>query len=255
MLTPSSTSRHLDWDALLNARDLGGLPIAGGGNTQWRAVIRADHLGRLTPRGWQALLAYGVRTVIDLRSSREAAAEPYSLPPGAPLAHLHLPMDQVDARVSALFAAATSRAEVYGIGADHYPDYNAAVLRAVAAAPAGGVLIHCHSGKDRTGTIACFLLGIVGVPAGEIAADYAESEARLWPDYERRLAAGTAEPGGGLFSQPRADAATMRTFLNYLTGRYGGVRGYLTHAGLRTPDFVALRHRLVAGGSITPPGP
>ena len=66
-----SGERHLGWDGVHNARDLGGLSIAGGGETRWGAVIRADSLGKLTPAGWAALQAYGVRTVIDLRNDDE----------------------------------------------------------------------------------------------------------------------------------------------------------------------------------------
>jgi hypothetical protein len=43
-------------------------------------VIRADILNHLTVDGQQALLDYGVRTVIDLRSPQEVEKEPSSLP-------------------------------------------------------------------------------------------------------------------------------------------------------------------------------
>lgn len=35
---------HLDWDGCFNVRDLGGLPVAGGGATRWGAAVRADAL-------------------------------------------------------------------------------------------------------------------------------------------------------------------------------------------------------------------
>lgn len=63
--------RTLTWDGCLNVRDLGGLPTATGGRTRHRAVVRADNLDRLTAEGWEALRAYGIRTVIDLRNADE----------------------------------------------------------------------------------------------------------------------------------------------------------------------------------------
>src|SRR5262249_47969420 len=63
--------RHLDWAGCVNVRDLGGLPTSDGRTTRWRAVVRADNLDRLTPQGWAALDAYGVRTVVDLREDEE----------------------------------------------------------------------------------------------------------------------------------------------------------------------------------------
>ena len=67
-----SVDRHLVWPDLLNARDLGGLRSASGGETAWRQVVRADNLNKLAPGGVAALVAYGVSTVIDLRDPREA---------------------------------------------------------------------------------------------------------------------------------------------------------------------------------------
>lgn len=70
------SARHLDWQACYNVRDLGGLPLTGGGKTRWGSIVRADLLARLTPAGRGAMLAYGVRTVIDLRGPHEVKEEP-----------------------------------------------------------------------------------------------------------------------------------------------------------------------------------
>ncbi len=43
--------RQLSWDGCHNVRDLGGLPLAAGGETRYRAVVRADSLGRLSEAG------------------------------------------------------------------------------------------------------------------------------------------------------------------------------------------------------------
>src|SRR5918911_1441608 len=49
----------------------GGYATASGGETRWGAVARADALTRLTDRGADALVAHGIRTVVDLRSAAE----------------------------------------------------------------------------------------------------------------------------------------------------------------------------------------
>ncbi|MCB0032783.1 MAG: tyrosine-protein phosphatase [Anaerolineales bacterium] len=67
---------HLEWEGCYNVRDLGGLPLQAGGVTKSGRIIRADLLGRLTEAGKAAALAYGVRTVMDLRPPDEAAEEP-----------------------------------------------------------------------------------------------------------------------------------------------------------------------------------
>lgn len=66
--------RRLRWDACRNVRDLGGLPVSGGGTTAWGVLVRADTLCRLTPAGRTALLDYGIRTVIGIRFPAEVPA-------------------------------------------------------------------------------------------------------------------------------------------------------------------------------------
>ena len=66
--------RDVDWEGCLNARDLGGLPAAGGRRTRWGAVVRADAPDHLTAAGWAAVRAHGVRTVVDLRNEDELGA-------------------------------------------------------------------------------------------------------------------------------------------------------------------------------------
>src|SRR5207247_7078526 len=71
----SAASRRLDWPDCQNTRDLGGLPRPGG-LTRSCVLIRSDHLGHLTEPGREAMQAYGVATVIDLRSPGEVSRDP-----------------------------------------------------------------------------------------------------------------------------------------------------------------------------------
>lgn len=64
------------FSALLNARDLGGFPTPDGAITRRRTLVRADDLAHLSPEGLEALAAYGVETVLDLRWPEEIAAAP-----------------------------------------------------------------------------------------------------------------------------------------------------------------------------------
>ena len=63
--------RILDWEGALNARDTGGLPTADGRHIRSGALVRSDVLTRLTPSGRAALIAHGVRTIVDVRTSEE----------------------------------------------------------------------------------------------------------------------------------------------------------------------------------------
>ncbi len=72
----SNSTRTLNWPASYNVRDLGGLLTVDGGVTRWRAIIRSDIPARLTTEGQQALLDYGVRTILDLCDPDQVNEEP-----------------------------------------------------------------------------------------------------------------------------------------------------------------------------------
>ena len=95
--------RELAIDGLLNARDLGGLVTGDGRVTRRGALIRAANLSNLTPAGHQALVDYGVRTVIDLRTPEEIAARPNKFvgTTESPIELLHLPLISADPQVRA----------------------------------------------------------------------------------------------------------------------------------------------------------
>ena len=54
-----------------NVRDLGGYETSDGRQTRWRALFRAADIHALSPSAQSTLIDAGVRTVIDLRGSRE----------------------------------------------------------------------------------------------------------------------------------------------------------------------------------------
>ncbi|HET9322876.1 MAG TPA: tyrosine-protein phosphatase [Gaiellaceae bacterium] len=243
-------SRNLDWDGLLNARDLGGHPTEDGGETRWRAVIRADSVRQLTEAGWQSVVDYGVRTVVDLRSNEELAEDP---PAELPLEPVHVSFfderPEVFEEVEAASVAAADHAEatrdVYLIFLEHFRANVAAAIRAVANAPEGGVVVHCHGGKDRTGLVSAFLLRVAGVPIEEIATDYALSEERLRTRHEEWFAQAADEQElERLHRISKTPASSMREVLEELERRYGSIGGYLKAGGATDEDLERARARL-----------
>jgi len=69
-------TRALAWEGCLNVRDLGGVPLSGGGVTRFGALLRADNVGRLTHAGWRSLAGHGVVRIVDLRWAEERAEDP-----------------------------------------------------------------------------------------------------------------------------------------------------------------------------------
>jgi protein-tyrosine phosphatase len=143
-------TRRLAWEGLLNARDLGGYRTADGRVTRWGAIVRSDNLTPLTAAGRAALLAYGVRSIVDLRRPEEAREHPnpFAEPGSHGLEYVNVPFE--DPAVYAFTEEPESLTVVYQLMLDHYQSRVADVMTSVADAPPGGVLVHCMGGKDRT---------------------------------------------------------------------------------------------------------
>lgn len=245
-------SRDLIWDGLLNVRDLGGHAVEGGGETKFGRIVRADKIGRLTEAGWQALVDYGIRTVIDLRTDEERAEDaPAELP--VEVLHVKFMDDRPDVFAAAQAASlaapdlAVATRDVYLIFLEAFHENVARVIQAVADAPEGGVVVHCAGGKDRTGLTVAFLLRLAGVGIEEIAADYALSEERLRPRHERWLAeAADDEERERLRRITVTPAAAMVGVLEEIERRYGSVEGYLLAGGAPEGIGERIRTRLTA---------
>jgi protein-tyrosine phosphatase len=246
--------RDLVWEGCLNARDLGGLPIRNGGETRFRAVVRADSVRQLSADGWRALVDHGICTVIDLRDEHERADDP---PAELPVTVVHAPFlsgtragteelrEELDAAAAAAPDVATATRDVYLLFLERFRSNVAAAVRAVANAPAGGVVIHCAGGKDRTGLLSAFLLHLAGVADDDITADYALSEERLRPRHERWFAAAeTEEELERLRRIAQTPAASMAGVFAELESRYGGVEGYLLGTGVSAEELDRVRARL-----------
>ncbi len=173
-----TTDRTLHWDGCRNVRDLGRLSGTDGHTTRWGALVRGDDPTRLTPKGWQALLNHGVRTIISLRTrgKTEYNFDPALVPPDVTLlsesiedlADLNFKAQWVD---TGLWCTPL----YYRDALQRWPKAHANVVRHFATAPKGGVLIHCGRGYDRTGIISLLFLSLAGVAPEDIVRDYALS--------------------------------------------------------------------------------
>jgi protein-tyrosine phosphatase len=222
-------SRHVSFDRLHNFRDFGGYRAADGGRVRWGRLYRSDSLGKLAGQDTRRFAALGIRTVIDLRYPWEVA---YGgrVPARAGLAYYncsieHRPYDQ--SQLSAAADPVRFLADRYSeVAADGAAEISQA-LRIIADAGQSPLVIHCASGKDRTGLLAAVVLALLGVPDDCIAADYALTELatdQLIAEWKARY------PGRELLwpFYGRAPGDLMRLFLAERSTEYGSVREYVT---------------------------
>jgi protein-tyrosine phosphatase len=174
LLEGAQRERILRWDGCVNVRDLGGLPLADGGETAFGVVVRADTLRALTDDGWRALADYGVRVAVDLRSDLDAANDP---PGDLPIGVVRLPVNGHEVPVVAEWP---SMQDAYAGMLDRFaPEFAAAVT--VVAEADDPVVIHCLAGRDRTGLVSALMLRLAGAEIDAIAADHARSDEYLAP--------------------------------------------------------------------------
>jgi protein-tyrosine phosphatase len=243
-MSATADPRRLLWDACYNVRDLGGFPIDGARTTRWRAIVRSDNICRLTRHGRQALVRHGIRTVIDLRSPDELLLEtdPFSRGDMDEVAYVNAPL--MTAEFLSLYDAGLKQLfEIVLL--QHCAAAVAELLTAIAASPAGGVLVYCHAGKERTGIASALLLALAGVPSEVIAEEYARSDEYLEPLYAAWIAARPAEDRDAFAIRLRLPAARMVATLGYLDERYGGAVEYLRSTGIDEGDLARVRERLV----------
>ncbi len=248
--TVCAVERIIEFERLLNVRDLGGLRTEDGRTVRSGLLYRADALSKLNgagPDDLQRFAKLDLRTVIDLRYPWEI--ERKGRVPGADaldwhnLSIEHHPYDQSmdkPGQPSDRFFADRYAETAF----DGKVEIRAA-LELIADVDSAPLAFHCKSGKDRTGIIAALILTLMGVPEAQIVEDYALTEEvrpRFLAEWESQNRIGAASP---LHSHAfRAPARAMELFLLELARDYGSVRGYIAATGADVPALTAaLRDR------------
>jgi protein-tyrosine phosphatase len=196
-LMPFDSGRHVALHGAFNFRDVGGLPAAGGRPVRRGLLFRSDSLSRLTPADLQTVQGLGLRTVVDLRATRERASAPDRLPQGQGIRCVHLPMRDPTVPESRLrmMAELVLRGPSTDLGAllrQHYTAFAfqcgasvGALLRLIADEANLPLLVHCTAGKDRTGFTVAVVLRILGVSVEDVLADHLVTNELLRPALPR----------------------------------------------------------------------
>jgi hypothetical protein len=217
----------------VNVRDLGGLPLEGGGETCFGVAVRADSIRTLTDEGWRALADYGVRLAVDLRGDDELEDDPPGESP------IDVRREPVPGATIPIIREWPSMLVAYRGLLEHFAPRFAATVTAVARSETP-VVVHCQGGRDRTGLASALMLRLAGVPLDVIAADHALSDVNWGPQNERWLAEAADEEERE--RRRRIQAPAGETMAQVLDGL--DVRDYLRGAGAEDRDLDTLVVRL-----------
>lgn len=232
---------RLPLDGANNVRELGGIPAMGGKPTAWHAFLRSDQLSKVTNKDREMLLAYGVRTVIDLRSESETVQCPDHAELLSAVQYHHIPFIEIDVSpqgqaetverlrdLSSLYLSLLEQRDVIRLLFDR-----------IAQAPRGCILFHCTAGKDRTGVLSMLLLMLAGVDRQDCVANYIQSYTNL-----TRNPAFLYLRENGYHSLICSDASDIETAYDSVASAPGGIQGFLHNCGVTDSCMEQVQKRL-----------
>ena len=247
---------------LPNLRDVGGWQTRDGRTVRRGQLYRSVELSKLDGEGLAAFTTLGVRTVYDLRTESERRAEPDRVPTGTALVVADVLADMtlgLPARLPDLFDDPVGTTEWLGNGraatllTQAYRDvirlpsalHGYRVLyTGLADADRRPALIHCTTGKDRTGWGAAALLMLLGVSLDDVQRDYLRTNDELLPTLAPmfdRFAAGGGDPA---LLRPLlgVDTAYLDAALEEMRDRFTTIESYFADGlGIDTAGQEALR--------------
>lgn len=252
----------IDLEGAVNVRDLGGLPTTDGGSIVPGRLLRSENLQELTAADVATLVGeIGLTTVVDLRTTAEVEMEgpgPLDAVPGVRHAH-HPVLPELGSRTDAVAEALlVKKAELDrsrfpdDIMCGHYlgyleerPQEVTGALRTIATAE-GAAIVHCAAGKDRTGVIVALALTVAGTEPDAIVADYMATGDRIDAIIERLRRSPTYanDVNGKPIKAHLPREGTMKSFLEQLHVRYGGLGQWLAGHGFGDGEVDALRAKL-----------
>jgi protein-tyrosine phosphatase len=243
---------------LRNVRDLGGIPLAGGGHTRGGLVFRSEAPVDLGPEQVAALAAIGLRRTLDLRDEdTEDVFAACTLPDGVErlVVPITPPADTAGKGLLTLLMEgelldyeASELGALYVELLEDNPRQFGRAIELLADPDNLPLLIHCHAGKDRTGLVVAILLDLLGASTEAIVDEYELTSAM------RSHRRGEVEPtlvGHGtewdrVSAMFIAPAEALEMALRWIDERYGSVGGYLADAGgLPAEAIDRLRRTLV----------
>lgn len=249
---PRPPEDRIAFEGALNFRDFGGKPTVDGRRVACGRLYRSDALWDLSEADLERLGALGVRTVCDFRADHERERWPNRLPALSPPRSLGLGFTP---QGTAAAWEAVNRGELDAAGVraymcEHYralatihTEYYAQMFDALLQPEALPFLVHCASGKDRTGFAAAIILLSLGVSREHVMADYVISDRHrrtLWHLFHKDVDPGAYDAVGA------ASPEYLGASLAAIDGGWGGEERYLREAlGVGEAERARLRELLL----------
>jgi len=239
-----------------NTRDIGGYLTGDMSQLRWGEIFRSDELSRLTASDFQKLEAMGLKTVIDLRTTKEHDESPTRWQGDHPPRFYNFPVgDSNDEWFSAQRSmmkknrftqeqALVHMVAGYRLFADEGTASFRKMMEVVLDESNWPLLIHCSAGKDRSGIAVALIMEALGVDHETIMEEYllTNKVSRIGEKAEMLSKESRNASRGNRFSKgtpPSAwlpivgvDAGMLEAFYAEVDDRYGSMDAYLVELGV-----------------------
>lgn len=229
-----STNRTINMAGALNFRDLGGICADKNSVVRRGVLFRSDGLSRLTESDLKLFEKFKINSVIDLRHAEEIAKAPDKLPHNMSINQITFGFyaegtkELFQSVNSGLTNANESKAlmrEVYAKMPIAHTKEIQQIIKHVLNQSSLPCLIHCMSGKDRTGLVIAIILKAIGVPTNTIMEDYEMSNG----DYQQVDVFGPKALPESVSAVMAADATYLESSFNAIKEVYTTFDNYLTN--------------------------
>lgn len=248
-------SRNINIPGIQNFRDLGGYKSrATGKSLRWGKIYRSAQIDSIAPCSRLKLKKMGMRTIIDLRSEEERHNYPQLTEGEFKIIHIPIEAGNMEETLQGIREEKIKSDTIYRLVermnrqlVTNYRKEFREIFTTLLQPDAYPAVIHCTSGKGRTGIVSALLLAALGVNEDVIMADYRLSNEYFnipkASKYAYKLPVNSQEAITTIYS---AKEDFLNAAKEQIEAEYGSVETYLEKGiGLSPEEIEQLRTLLL----------
>lgn len=253
---------HIKFSGAKNFRDLGMYLTLDGRTIKQGILFRSDQLSALTKGDLKKIAKFNIKRIYDLRNRNEMSGERDKIPYGQDIQIFPVPfrfaaLDKATMK-KRILGGQLKRGDTEKLMLDSYRYYVikyrkkiARIFNTLAISDQLPAVVHCVSGKDRTGIVIALLLEILGVPLEVIEEDYLLTN-EFWSKETNKLSlyayigSRFRTPRGEIYDLMTAKLIYLQSARDEIMLHYGDMDTYISKGlGLKSETLVKLRNKFL----------